>query len=448
MRRTLSLQIPHIMNPEQLPAEIRWVVRGGDSPEGLVYRGDWQTAANHAVGCRVEVLLAASQVLLIEARLPAMNRQRLAKAIPYALEEQLAADVDTLHFAVGQRLSDESVMCAVADREVLQAVLDELKTVGVQADLLSSELFALPYESGAWSIWLLESEDGRCRALLRTGPQTGAEIDVDNLVLVLSYALEAMDHAIRPQRLLLLHSQDRFDAMSIEPAMANTVAETMNTVANTAIDALHAMATEFGLEPEVRHLQPPSLVAMVESEDLTHRLDLLQGEFSRKEQVEKLLRPWIPAAAMLLIWVVAQLGMSIADYYSLKEQDLALRTEIEKVYRDAFPEARTIVDPKVQMQRGLDKLKSGNKSGVDMLTLLSKAGEVLQATAEMSINGIRYKDAQLDVDLHISDLQALDTLKAQLMKEEQLTVDIVSASAREGKVESRLKIQMTAQKAG
>jgi len=101
--------------------QVSWIVLGDDTPKASVYQGDLHTAANHATGCRVIVMVSAFDVLLTEIDLPAMNRQRLVKAVPFALEEQVAADVDDLHFALGQREDDQDLACAVVERNIADA---------------------------------------------------------------------------------------------------------------------------------------------------------------------------------------------------------------------------------------------------------------------------------------------------------------------------------------
>jgi general secretion pathway protein L len=170
-------------------------------------------------------------------------------------------------------------------------------------------------------------------------------------------------------------------------------------------------------------------------------INLLQGEYSRKEQFEKLIRPWRSAAAIVFVWLLLQVGLLVTEYQTLVGKDAALRSEILAVYKDAFPDSKNIVDPKLQMKRGLEKLQGGGTGNNDMISLLATTGEIISDTSGMTVRSIRYKSETLDVDIEIADLQALDALKTRLVKEAGLNVEIVSASSRSGKVESRLQIR-------
>ena len=48
----------------------------------------------------------------------------------------------------------------------------------------------------------------------------------------------------------------------------------------------------------------------------------------------------------------------------------------------------------------------------------------------------------MDLDIEITDLASLDELKSRLNKQAELEVEIVSASAKGGKVDSRLQVQL------
>ena len=54
-----------------------------------------------ASGCRVIVMVPTTELSLMSAAVPSRNRQRILSAVPYILEDQLASDVEQLHFVIG-----------------------------------------------------------------------------------------------------------------------------------------------------------------------------------------------------------------------------------------------------------------------------------------------------------------------------------------------------------
>ena len=67
-------------------------------------------------GRKTIVLVPGTDVLLAEPVLPLKSGAKLAQVVPFALEEQLAADVEDLHFAVGKRDSRPGTPVAAVAR--------------------------------------------------------------------------------------------------------------------------------------------------------------------------------------------------------------------------------------------------------------------------------------------------------------------------------------------
>jgi general secretion pathway protein L len=210
---------------------------------------------------------------------------------------------------------------------------------------------------------------------------------------------------------------------------------------------LKKLGESLQLEVDVRQVDESFLVFLANQFEETKCINLLQGDYSRREQLEKLLKPWIPAAAMIAVWLLIQVGLMIFDYQKLSAKDQALRERVVDIYKTAFPDDKNIVDPKVQMQQKLAELRKQSNQTTDMFALLSKAGTVLADTNSLLIRTLRFKEEALDLDFEISDLQSLDKLKSRLVNEANLAVDIQSASSRKGKVESRMQLKTATESA-
>src|SRR5271156_4634616 len=73
------------------------------APTPTRQRGSLTLAAAVWRSGKVVVLAPATQILLAEPELPPGGGTKLARAVPFALEEQLTEDVDQLCFAIGRR---------------------------------------------------------------------------------------------------------------------------------------------------------------------------------------------------------------------------------------------------------------------------------------------------------------------------------------------------------
>ncbi|MFA5530260.1 MAG: type II secretion system protein GspL [Thiohalomonadaceae bacterium] len=387
--------------------EAAWLVHGVDGL-GREQRGSLEDAARASAGLRVLVLAPTAHLLLTHTTLPLQNRHKLRLAVPYAIEDQLSDDVENLHFALGMRQEGGAVPVAVMARARLQAWLAGLAAAGLQANALVPDALALPLAPAEWSLLL-----GHEGVLLRTGHARGLALELNDIDMLLDIALQQAGED-RPTRLRV------FDARGDGSVERAARAAEVHGVAVSVETCPHG---ELGLL--ARQLSGPL------------PLDLLQGEFSRREQLGKLWRPWRSAAALLGAALALQVGMATYDHVQLSREAEHLSQRIEEVYRRAFPDARNVVDPRKQMEDRLAALRGGGGDG--FTTLLAGAAPMVNA-AGAEVAGLRYKDGVLDMDLHLADLQRLDKLKQDLAGK-GLGVDIQTASSRAGKVEARLQIR-------
>jgi len=458
MRRQIIIHLGKSWHGGLDAERVSWIVLGDETPKATVYQGDLHTAANHAAGCRVIVFVSAFDVLLTEVDLPAMNRQRLIKAVPFALEEQVVSDVDDLHFALGQREDDSELPCAVVERHVTDAWLKTLKEAGIQVDVLTTEFFGVQVDSDdSWSIVIDNMSGDQDKVLIRTGEQAGLAVDRVNVLIFLRAMLESLDADKRPNEIHLSTCEEPIrtqrlvsdtEANIVKPIKVEDEDGEPTLIAvqdeqdiTPFLDSLRELCDEFMMELVVTHQEDPYLAYLSRSFDEKKCINLLQGEYSRIEQLGKIFKPWIAPAAIASIWLILQAGLMFVNYFDLTAKDAALRAEVESIYRDAFPNAKNVVNARVQMQRGLDKLRSGDDDKGDMFPILSKAGLVLHNSDTFELRSLRFKNEKLDIDFEIGDLQKLDDLKARMVTGTGMAVEILSATAREGKVESRIQLK-------
>ncbi len=171
-------------------------------------------------------------------------------------------------------------------------------------------------------------------------------------------------------------------------------------------------------------------------------INLLQGAYSRSGDWARLLRPWRATAALLVAGIiVSNVAMGI-DYFQLSRESEQLRAQIEQTFREALPETRRIVNPRIQMQQQLDALQRRQGTGGGFLSLLSQSGSVLKGMQGVQVSGATFRAGRLDIDLTVNNLQLLDELKQTLMANGRLSVEIQSATTgKDQRVQSRLRIE-------
>ena len=80
MKRQIYIHLGDPTLSGEMPEQVYWCVKSENDSVAPVYHGDLKTAANHALGCRVIVMVSGVEVVLTDVALPGMNRQKLLNA--------------------------------------------------------------------------------------------------------------------------------------------------------------------------------------------------------------------------------------------------------------------------------------------------------------------------------------------------------------------------------
>jgi len=370
-------------------------------PDGEVQRGPLADLSSQSDGAR-QILVAPSEaVTLHRLALPSRKRSTWARAVPFALEDYLVEDIETLHFALGGAVDGGYLPVAVVDRILLSAWLETCDQAGLTPAAVVPDSLLLPWQNDEWSV-LLEAR----RALVRTGRWEGFATERDNLALLLAQALAEAGET-KPRRL------------RVWGAPATELAE-----------------TEVELSPEDTPIEPLALFASGYQPATV--LNLLQGGYSRQAHWGRWLRPWRAAAALAGMTLLVQIAGQVYDHWRLQREVTALRTEIERTFKDALPEATRIVNPKVQMETRLRELAPSGGSG--FLELLYQGAQPLAHFPNVTLRGLGYRDGQLDLALEGGDPAVLDRLRQQFERQPGLRMDM-RTTQREGQMESKITVK-------
>jgi general secretion pathway protein L len=392
---------------------IQWRLRGGtgNAPHGEV------TELNQIPGVgvltRVHAWTPAPETLLTRATLPTRSRAKIQQALPFALEDQLTADPEQLHFAY-RILDDGGLAVGITARQRLETWRARLSEAGLQPASFCPAPLALPHVAGAWTIAFHDDE-----IWVRTGIASGFACPASATPppMLLAAWREAREKENAPQSLTLLHPPAGFDQ--------------------------NAWAAAFQLPVTVQkqdfwasHYEPAPA------------LNLLQGAYAPSGQLQELAPALRPAAIMLAIWLAGGLGFNLWEYWQLKRTHDNLRQEMTALFKRTFPEAQVVVDPALQMQRLRDDLqgKSGKTSGADLLPLLGNLAPVMQASPQVKLRGIQYGEGKLTLDLTLPDFQTMETVKNALTAR-GMQVETLGANSTATGIEGRLRLNQAA-KAG
>lgn len=119
--------------------------------------------AERARGKRLVAFIPASDTLAVAVDLPPMSAAKARAALPYALEDQLAGELEAQHFALGGRLADGRWPVRVIARNRLERHLERLRSLGVEPQTLVAEADVLRDKPGDLMLWL-DGDDAHWRA--------------------------------------------------------------------------------------------------------------------------------------------------------------------------------------------------------------------------------------------------------------------------------------------
>ncbi len=373
--------------------------------------GSLTEAAGQIAGGRVVVLVPARDVVLLEAELPTRNRQQLLKALPYLVEEQFGADIESLHFATPARIDKGKATVAVVAKDKMRQWQEALAQAGITPNAMIPESLALPLADGEWSVLC----DGGV-AILRTGVRAASALPASKLELLLRLSLDR--------------------AAGEQPGRVRSFARSADAE-NEAVLRRQCEPADIELAVE----RTDSLLGLYAAGlDEESAIDLMQGEFARKDRFSRYWRPWRAAAALALVFVLLHSVAATYDYVELRRQDDDLRNRVERLYKDVFPQARNLVDPRLQMEQQLKALKRDDKQD-EFLRLLADVGPVLRQAPSLELDAMSYRQRNLDFDFRVRDFQSLDELKAELVELDGLQVTVTTANAEAGRVRGQLRIQ-------
>lgn len=391
-----------------------WIEAKGEAPCPWVKRDNQANKIDSGLSllknvprdARVQVILPASRVLLTTVTLPARNRQKLLQALPFAVEEFTGSEPESLHVALGERLSGEKTAVAVVDKIWFGTLLALLSNHGFIPNEIFAETLLPKINSGEWVTVI-----GAQNSFVRQSANAGLSLDAvagGAPPFALKLALnEASKSALFPQKIVV-----RRDG-------------------NVKLD-LGAWSEELG-------------VACVEGSvwnwaevPNSASINLLQGEFAARKVTRQSLRRFKPVFVLTGLILLLQFGASVTDWIKLSQEKKQLNLQMTKEFRAAFPQAQAVIDPSLQMQRNLADLRRarGVMGESDFLPLLARVAPALDGATKK----IHYTNGVLTLDTTVADNQVAQALLSKL-NANGVSAKLEASSQKADFIEARFRVE-------
>ena len=351
------------------------------------------------------------------ARIPAKQSRYVRQALPYAIEENIAEDIESMHLVIGERISKEEYPVLLISKDRMQNWYDLANGLGfplfgifVDAQLIGNE---------ATSINVVFDGD---EVLIHEGNTSVLRIDHRNLIPYLELQANTSDEEKTLQVLIHEDQKDRFQVSIAQLEHIDHITPTVETYQASTFELLCASFFQ-GRGAD----------------------NLCQGEFAPNTgSNDSVLRRWWPVAAVAGLWFVIQIGIDITQTILYQQQAEEYRNQSVALYKKIFPAEKTIANPKRQLEGKLANA-AGAGSSTGFLPLLAEAGyqmSRLPNKAEMAFNNLQFSDqrGELAMEVRAPSLDDLDRYKQSLVQQ-GYEVGIGSAIREQGYVRGKLTVK-------
>lgn len=341
-----------------------------------VVSGDLSDLSQFANSHDVCLIVPGEDVLLTQVTLPKLNRQRLLQAVPFTLEEKLIDDIQNLHFSIGDYQSNNTLPVAVVAKQKMEQWLNPLKALGLIPSRMLPSTLAIPHATICHHNHI---------SIVRHDLYNGFVCDKEHLNTYL-------------------------DLQNTNRTMLNEI----NLTDENILENMHQWILE----------QPV--------------INLLQGPYQSRQKTTLTKKIWLGAAALASAWVLLVFLNNLVAYVILHQASNKTEQAINKIYKQHFPEATTIVAPRERIEAKLKKITAQTNKN-DLLILLSRVGNSLNKTPDIHLQNLDFRDNRLNLTVLSSSFANLDSF-TQLLKEQGLTIKQQSADMAGTQVKANIFI--------
>ena len=435
MAETLVIRLPeHDGNSAEC-----LVVDSGGAPLGDVTSGSLEEAADLCDGRRIIGLVPASSVLRTQADIPLKNKAKIQQALPFALEEQIAADVDDQHFAFGARDANGQIPVAVVAAATVAGWLENFGAAGIRPDALFAESDALTLVPSTITA-LIDGE----HIIVRDAEGVTTIADPDSLQAILELLVDAAsgetdedtegdgedkdededaDRTKNPVNILVYCGEQDYERYAIIWDMLRL-----------RVDSLDVKIMPDGALPR--------LASQISTGD---GVNLLQGPYAPKRELPVDVEKWRFPALLLGGLIVLLLLRSGADLWSLSSEEAALDAAAGELLTTTFPDANPENDPWSQLNSRLGAGTGDSEGGIagngagfaDALAALAAAKT---RTPAIRIDALGYRDGKMDLQLVAPSVDELDKLRQGVVAGGKLSAEIQSANPDGDTIKGRMRI--------
>lgn len=343
----------------------------------------------------VDVLVPSSAITLTTVELPEKGQRQAIQALPFMLEENLAENVDDLHFVTGPR-DGEFLSVAVVAHEQMQTWLTWLTDAGLKAKCIVPDCLALPLQECQWAAIKFNQE-----YLLRTGAGAGVSLSEEWLNMAL-------------------------------PRLLPT--DTDSPVTLAAYSELNIAGTD--VQPQELNL--PMLV--LAKGILTSPMNLLTGSYLPKREYGKHVQIWRNAAVVIVVALILSLVNKGLNIHQMNSERASLQQQSEAIFKQAVPGTSRIVNLRSQMDRHLRSMQ-GQGGGSEFFSMLEGLEEAFTQVSDLKPTTLRFDSARNELRMQITAKSYAQVEKFKEIVSRSYQLDSGAMNSGEDSVTSTLTLR-------
>ena len=430
--------------------QMQWIkIQGQDASSDELHEGDWsvfqewllsKTSENKQFASdNVIILLPGILATLHRLKVSESQKKHLAQALPYLLEENLAAEVDTFHFAHHSSDADDRVDVAMVTRESLQSLTQLLDSVQIEPAFIIAEnqLFLENRVTGEPADSTCDNEialyceneyihiSDKHKNSVQTLPLAGF------LAIFEQYCQQLLASDIfldkEKQPCIKIHYID------CDEAAATGLAETIKEKFSEIIISFRVHNTSYGFLPML-------VERFLCNKQKNKIIDFRDGSLIGLKQLQKYWHAWrftgIAAGFFFMLTLFFYLGTGWFYQHKSKE----LRRQAISFYQQVYPQDRSVVDVRTSLERKLRGIKNLNKDDT-FLTLLKRMSQADTTSKKIRPRSMDYNAAgkKLSMDVFSPNYEELNSY-VDLLRKQKLKVVLATANQTDKHVLAKLTI--------
>ena len=345
----------------------------------------------------IVVVIPTEQVLLLSCQVPGRNSGQIRQALPYALEEYVAADIESMHIAAGSIKAGQTIHCALIGDEQMSGWKSWLAEHQIAADVLVSEA-------------QLASASEDCTVFLG-GKQATA-------------VYEQSSATVEREELIGL-----LEDLSATRLVA--VGEELSELERSQLDAeleveQHSNVATFLLERYAK--QPP--------------INLFQGPYAVVNKKTGSKKDITTLAKLAAVWgVIYIIGLGVQGMWS-SYQAGQLAADNRNRYVELFPQDSVPITAAQLRRRFEGKLRNqGQQASAGPIRFVQLLGDTAPIfSAKGSVQSLSYLQdkEEMTVEMELKGYDQVDEIQTEL-RSRGIDIEVVSAGSIDGGVSARIR---------